>query len=84
MPLVRLNRRVGRPAEENRRLLWILPVIGRVSFGERWPKDYLEKTIEKFHDARNIGQQMRWAGFEKIGFYPLSRGIAGLFVGYRC
>jgi demethylmenaquinone methyltransferase / 2-methoxy-6-polyprenyl-1,4-benzoquinol methylase len=65
-------------------LRWILPVIGRVNFGERWPKDYLEKTIEKFPDPRNVGQQMRWAGFEKISFYPLSGGIAGLFVGYRC
>jgi demethylmenaquinone methyltransferase / 2-methoxy-6-polyprenyl-1,4-benzoquinol methylase len=65
-------------------LRWILPLIGRVNFGERWPKDYLERTIEKFPDPRNVGQQMRWAGFEKIGFYPLSGGIAGLFVGHRC
>lgn len=65
-------------------LRWVLPFIGRVNFGERWPKDYLERTIENFPDPRNVGQQMRWAGFEKIGFYPLSGGIAGLFVGHRC
>jgi demethylmenaquinone methyltransferase/2-methoxy-6-polyprenyl-1,4-benzoquinol methylase len=65
-------------------LRWILPIIGWANFGERWPKDYLERTIEKFPDPRNVGQQMRWAGFEKIGFYPLSGGIAGLFVGHRC
>lgn len=65
-------------------LRWVLPVLGRVNFGDRWPKDYLEKTISQFPDPLNVGQQMRWAGFEKIGFYPMSGGIAGLFVGYRC
>jgi demethylmenaquinone methyltransferase/2-methoxy-6-polyprenyl-1,4-benzoquinol methylase len=65
-------------------LRWVLPVIGRLSFGERWPGSYLEETIAKFPEPKNVAQQMRWAGFERTSFYPLSGGIAGLFVGFRC
>lgn len=61
-----------------------LPIIGRVSFGKRWPSGYLEKTIENFPEPKNICQQMRWAGFENVGHYPLSGGIASLYVGWRC
>jgi len=61
----------------------VLPVIGWLNFGERWPKDYLAKTIEKFPPARTVCQQMRWAGFERVCYYPLSGGVAGLFVGWR-
>jgi demethylmenaquinone methyltransferase/2-methoxy-6-polyprenyl-1,4-benzoquinol methylase len=62
----------------------VLPLIGRVSFGSRWPSGYLEKTIENFPEPRVICQQMRWAGFENVGHYPLSGGIASLYVGWRC
>lgn len=62
----------------------VLPLIGRVSFGQRWPSGYLEKTIEKFPEPRVICQNMRWAGFENVGHYSLSGGIASLYVGWRC
>lgn len=65
-------------------LRWVLPLIGRFSFGERWPGSYLEDTIAKFPEPKNVAQQMRWAGFERTSFYPLNGGIAGLFVGFRC
>ncbi len=63
---------------------FILPLIGKASFGERWPKDYLSATIEKFPAPTTLCQQMRWAGFEQVCHYPLSGGIAGLYVGKRC
>ena len=62
----------------------ILPIIGWLNFGERWPKNYLAGTIERFPEPRQICQQFRWAGFERVGHYPLSGGIAALFVGVRC
>lgn len=62
----------------------ILPIIGWINFGDRWPKDYLDKTIENFPAPRTLCQQMRWAGFERVCHYPLSGGIAGLYVGWRC
>ncbi|MCG3203546.1 MAG: Ubiquinone/menaquinone biosynthesis C-methyltransferase UbiE [Elusimicrobia bacterium] len=65
-------------------LKFILPLIGRANFGERWPKDYLSTTIEKFPEPKILCQQMRWAGFERVCHYPLNGGIAGLFVGWRC
>lgn len=65
-------------------LRWILPVIGRLNFGARWPDGYLEETIARFPEPKSIAQHMRWAGFERTSFYPLSGGIAGLFVGFRC
>ncbi len=65
-------------------LRWVLPALGRLSFGERWPNDYLKGSIERFPEPKAVAQQMRWAGFERTSFYPLSGGIAGLFVGWRC
>ena len=62
----------------------ILPVIGWLNFGNRWPGHYLESTIEKFPEPSTMCQQMRWAGFERVCHYPLSGGVAGLFVGTRC
>lgn len=61
----------------------VLPLIGWLNFGNRWPKDYLAKTIENFPEASTLCQQMRWAGFENVCHYPLSGGIAGLYVGCR-
>lgn len=62
----------------------VLPLIGRLHFGRRWPSRYLEKTIESFPAARTVCQQIRWAGFDRVAYYPLSGGIAGLFVGSKC
>lgn len=62
----------------------VLPLIGRLNFGSRWPSGYLEQTIQNFPEPRIFCQQMRWAGFERVGHYPLSGGIAGLYVGWRC
>jgi demethylmenaquinone methyltransferase/2-methoxy-6-polyprenyl-1,4-benzoquinol methylase len=61
-----------------------LPVIGRAVFGRRWPKNYLSSTIERFPVPLRICQQFRWAGFDKVRHYPLSFGVASLFVGVKC
>ena len=65
-------------------LKFILPLIGKANFGQRWPKDYLSQTIENFPAPKTLCQQMRWAGFENVCHYPLSGGVAGLYVGTRC
>lgn len=62
----------------------LLPIIGWLNFGHRWPKNYLAQTIENFPEAKKMCQQIRWAGFERVGYYPLSGGIAGLYRGVRC
>ena len=63
---------------------WVLPLIGRTVFGNRWPKDYLSKTIEEFPTSESVCQAIHWAGFESACHYPLSGGIASLFIGTRC
>ena len=63
---------------------YVLPVIGRSVFGNRWPKEYLARTIEKFPSPDSVCQMIRWAGFESAHHYPLSGGIASLFIGTRC
>jgi demethylmenaquinone methyltransferase / 2-methoxy-6-polyprenyl-1,4-benzoquinol methylase len=62
----------------------VLPLIGRAVFKDRWPKDYLSKTIEEFPAPDEVCQQIHWAGFESGCHYPLSGGIASLFIGTRC
>jgi demethylmenaquinone methyltransferase/2-methoxy-6-polyprenyl-1,4-benzoquinol methylase len=61
----------------------VLPSIGWAVFGSRWPKNYLNKTIENLPPARTMCQWMRWAGFDRVCHYPLSKGIASLFVGWK-
>lgn len=61
----------------------ILPLVGRLVFGSRWPKRYLRDTIQGFIFPEEICQRMRWAGFSQISHYPLSGEIAGLFVGVK-
>lgn len=62
----------------------VLPIIGWLHFRDRWPQDYLAKTIQSFPPSKTICQQMRWLGFDRVGYYPLSGGVAGLFVGRKC
>ena len=62
----------------------VLPLIGWLNFGGRWPKGYLEETIRNFPEPKSLCQKMRWAGFERVCYYPLSGGIAGLYAGTRC
>ncbi len=61
----------------------ILPSIGYAMFGSRWPKNYLKQTIENFPAPLTLCQWMRWTGFEKVRHYPLSGGIASLFIGVK-
>ncbi|MFN0118725.1 MAG: ubiquinone/menaquinone biosynthesis methyltransferase [Elusimicrobiota bacterium] len=62
----------------------VLPLVGWLNFGERWPKDYLEKTIYSFPEPQQMCQYIRWAGFNQASYHPLIGGIAGLYVGVRC
>lgn len=62
----------------------ILPSLGWVVFGKRWPKNYLNKTIENLPAPRTLCQWMRWSGFEQVRHYPLNGGIASLFMGTKC
>ena len=61
----------------------ILPSIGWAMFGPRWPKNYLNQTIKNFPPARTLCQWIRWSGFERACHYPLSGGIASLFIGTK-
>lgn len=61
----------------------ILPSIGWAMFGSRWPKNYLNQTIQNFPPARTLCQWIRWNGFERTCHYPLTGGIASLFVGIK-
>lgn len=62
----------------------VVPLIGRSVFGGNWPKDYLSETIAHFPESDELCRMIRWAGFERSSFYPLSGGIATLFIGARC
>jgi demethylmenaquinone methyltransferase/2-methoxy-6-polyprenyl-1,4-benzoquinol methylase len=61
----------------------LLPLIGRAAFGRDWPGAYLRETIARFPAAHIIRRSMREAGFQRVRYFPLSRGIAGIFYGVR-
>jgi len=64
-------------------LKYMLPIIGWSVFKNRWPDDYLTQTIHRLPDPGVICQWMRWAGFKDICHYPLTGGIAGLFIAHK-
>jgi demethylmenaquinone methyltransferase/2-methoxy-6-polyprenyl-1,4-benzoquinol methylase len=62
----------------------VLPSVGWLMFRNRWPRNYLYQSIKEFPLPRTLCQWFRWMGFEKVAHYPLSKGIASIFVGVRC
>lgn len=62
----------------------ILPLVGKLLFGRRWPGRYLDATIEQFPDTSTLCEWMRWAGFDRVGHTGLHGGIAGIFIGEKC
>jgi len=59
----------------------ILPTLGRIISGDSGAYRYLNETIEAFPYGDEFCRMMRLAGFAKAGAYPLTFGIATVYVG---
>ncbi len=61
----------------------ILPRAGRLISGHPWAYSYLPRSVEGFPGPRGLAEMMRGAGFARVGWFLLSRGIAAIHVGVR-
>jgi demethylmenaquinone methyltransferase/2-methoxy-6-polyprenyl-1,4-benzoquinol methylase len=61
----------------------ILPRIGAAISGDRSAYAYLPASVARFPDPEGLAALLADAGFENVGFFPLTGGIAYLHCGAR-
>ena len=64
-------------------LRFLLPLIGRFVSRDREAYAYLAETIRSFPTARELAAELIAAGFEQVGYVPLTSGIVNLHVGRK-
>lgn len=74
-PLVRWGHRVH--------LAYGIPAIGQWVCGDRWPRQYLERTIETFDAPQDVEAHLRAAGFEDVTHVPLLWGTVQIYEGRK-
>ena len=74
-PLLRLGCRLH--------MTWGVSLIGRMLFGERWPKDYLAKTIDQFLEPAEVEDCLEAAGFINVRRQPLFGGVVQIYKGTK-
>jgi demethylmenaquinone methyltransferase/2-methoxy-6-polyprenyl-1,4-benzoquinol methylase len=62
---------------------YILPIVGSVISGDGYAYKYLNQTVETFPYGDNFCHLMVNAGFQKVFMYPMSFGIATIYVGEK-
>jgi demethylmenaquinone methyltransferase/2-methoxy-6-polyprenyl-1,4-benzoquinol methylase len=60
----------------------ILPCIGGAITGARRAYEYLPESVRKFPSPDELSAMIRAAGFARVEFEAMTRGIAALHVGY--
>ncbi len=58
----------------------ILPFIGRSVSNNHYAYSYLHNTVSEFPDGEDFCLMLREAGFSKTSFYPLTFGIASIYL----
>jgi demethylmenaquinone methyltransferase/2-methoxy-6-polyprenyl-1,4-benzoquinol methylase len=61
----------------------IVPQIGRIFCGERWPFDYLNQSVMTFQSPEEIADRMKQAGFYGTQIFPLTMGIVHVIIGEK-
>jgi demethylmenaquinone methyltransferase/2-methoxy-6-polyprenyl-1,4-benzoquinol methylase len=61
----------------------LLPRIGGWISNCREAYEYLPNTVEEFPDGKEFASLLQNHGFARIAFYPLTFGIATIYLGYK-
>ncbi len=61
----------------------IVPQIGRILCGERWPFDYLNQSVMTFQSPEEIADTMKQVGFSSAKVFPLTMGIVHVIIGEK-
>lgn len=62
---------------------YILPILGGMISGDNEAYQYLNKTVETFPYGEEFIRIMRLAGFSQAEVYPLTFGVASIYVGRK-
>ncbi len=60
-----------------------IPAIGQWICGDHWPKNYLESTIQGFHDPAEVKRLLEAAGFSRVTNTPLLWGAVQIYEGMK-
>jgi demethylmenaquinone methyltransferase/2-methoxy-6-polyprenyl-1,4-benzoquinol methylase len=60
-----------------------VPLIGKLLCGDRWPKGYLENTIDGFFSPSEVEDYLEHAGFVNVSHQPVMNGVVHLYRGTR-
>lgn len=61
----------------------IVPQIGRIFCGKRWPFDYLNQSVMTFQSPQEIADRMKQVGFHRMQIFPLTMGIVHVIIGEK-
>ena len=61
----------------------VLPRLGQVVAGDAESYQYLAESIRRFPDQETLAARMRTAGFDRVSFRNLTRGVAAIHDGWR-
>jgi demethylmenaquinone methyltransferase / 2-methoxy-6-polyprenyl-1,4-benzoquinol methylase len=61
----------------------ILPLVGGIVSGHPTAYRYLPESVAHFPEGKELAEQLRAAGFERVEWRSLSFGIAALHVAYK-
>lgn len=80
---------ITRPANRTVEVLYrfymgkIVPQMGRILCGERWPFDYLNQSVMAFQSSQEIADKMKRAGFHRAQIFPLTMGVVHVIIGEK-
>jgi len=60
-----------------------IPFIGQLICKERWPKNYLETTIQQFYGPQEVIKKLQQAGFEDVRCTDILWGAVRLYEGTK-
>ncbi len=61
----------------------IVPQMGRILCGKRWPFDYLNQSVMMFQSPGEIADTMKQVGFSSAKVFPLTMGIVHVIIGEK-
>ncbi len=63
---------------------WVLPLVGQmVSRSRDRAYSYLPASVMEFPDGEALAQKLRGHGLAEVRYYPLTFGVATLYVGRK-
>ncbi|MBI1976109.1 MAG: ubiquinone/menaquinone biosynthesis methyltransferase [Candidatus Omnitrophica bacterium] len=80
---------ITRPANRAVEILYrfymgkVVPRMGDLLCGKRWPFDYLNQSVMMFQSPQEIAGAMKRVGFASVKIFPLTMGVVHVVIGEK-